>query len=51
MGTTFHVRDQILTPHFGVFHEAAAWHLVSDEDERSLALDAPHMTIARHHPS
>jgi lipopolysaccharide transport system ATP-binding protein len=26
VGTTFHIRHQLLSPHFGVFHEAAAWH-------------------------
>jgi lipopolysaccharide transport system ATP-binding protein len=26
VGTTFHVRHQVLSPHFGVFHEAAEWH-------------------------
>jgi lipopolysaccharide transport system ATP-binding protein len=25
IGTTFHVRDQLLSPHFGVFHETAQW--------------------------
>jgi lipopolysaccharide transport system ATP-binding protein len=24
-GPSFHVRDQVLSPHFGVFHEAAEW--------------------------
>jgi len=25
VGTTFHVRHQVLSPHFGVFHESAEW--------------------------
>jgi lipopolysaccharide transport system ATP-binding protein len=27
IGTTFHVRHLLLSPHFGVFHEAAEWRL------------------------
>jgi lipopolysaccharide transport system ATP-binding protein len=25
IGTTFHVQHQVLSPHFGVFHESAEW--------------------------
>jgi lipopolysaccharide transport system ATP-binding protein len=33
MGTTFHVRDQLLSPHFGVFHEPAEWSWLTCGDE------------------
>lgn len=26
IGTTFHIRDELLSHHFGVFHERATWH-------------------------
>jgi lipopolysaccharide transport system ATP-binding protein len=33
MGMTFHVRHHLLSPHFGVFHEAAEWHWEPDKGE------------------
>jgi len=33
MGITFHVRHHLLSPHFGVFHEAAQWCLETNETE------------------
>jgi lipopolysaccharide transport system ATP-binding protein len=35
MGTTFHMRDQLLSPHFGVFHEPAEWSWLACEGEIS----------------
>jgi lipopolysaccharide transport system ATP-binding protein len=33
IGMTFHVRHQVLNPHFGVFHESAEWSWQTIEDE------------------
>jgi lipopolysaccharide transport system ATP-binding protein len=45
MGMTFHVRHQLLSPHFGVFHEAAEWHWDPDEGE-SFLMHEGHTTTA-----
>jgi lipopolysaccharide transport system ATP-binding protein len=46
IGTTFHVRDQLLSPHFGVFHESAQWSWLTCAGEisrTSTGLGAEHL--------
>jgi lipopolysaccharide transport system ATP-binding protein len=50
IGTTFHVRHHLLSPHFGVFHEAAEWHWQPDEGE-SPPTHGAHTTAAQHQAS
>jgi lipopolysaccharide transport system ATP-binding protein len=40
IGTTFHVRHLLLSPHFGVFHEAAEWHWEPGEAESPVMHEA-----------
>jgi lipopolysaccharide transport system ATP-binding protein len=32
IGPTFHIRDEVLNPDFGVFHEPVEWRWVADGD-------------------
>lgn len=42
IGATLHVRHQLLSTHFGVFHESAEWSLPTGQDEvTSTRVDAP----------
>jgi lipopolysaccharide transport system ATP-binding protein len=50
MGMTFHVRHHLLSPHFGVFHEAAEWYWEPDEVESPL-MHEDHITAAPRQPS
>jgi lipopolysaccharide transport system ATP-binding protein len=50
IGTTFHVRHLLLSPHFGVFHEAADWHWEPGTAEASGRPHA-HITAVPQHPS
>ena len=49
IGTTFHVRHSLLSPHFGVFHEAAQWHWEPGEGKSPVRHEA-HITVAHQQP-
>ena len=50
VGTTFHVRHQILSPHFGVFHEQAEWHWAPGEAQSPVRHES-HSTVVLQQPS
>jgi lipopolysaccharide transport system ATP-binding protein len=49
VGTTFHVRHDLISPHFGVFHEAATWHWEAGEERACTSQEA--LQIETHQPS
>ena len=50
VGTTFHVRHQVLSPHFGVFHEQAEWHWSPGEGPSPVRNES-HSTVVLQQPS
>jgi lipopolysaccharide transport system ATP-binding protein len=41
IGTTFHIRDELLDTHFGVFHEPGVWRGDAVQGAALLALERP----------